>query len=119
MSIDVQTRVAAGVAFLDRQVPGWVDRIDVDNLNVASPVNCVLGQLYGMYSSGISALGLDQDQAAALGFQVEVTGDSFSDFVRALVASAEEYPALTDEWRRVIEILKAPADSKEKTLAPV
>lgn len=115
MSTDVQTRVAAGVAFLDRQVPGWVDRIDVDNLDVACSVNCVLGQLYGGYSSGTHALGLDQDQAAALGFQVEVNGDGFKDLIAAIM----EYPALTDEWRRVIEILKAPADSKEKTLASV
>src|SRR5882757_5718389 len=47
--VQVSERVAAGVAWLDENVPGWPAKIDLDELDMGSPSCCVLGQVYGSY----------------------------------------------------------------------
>jgi hypothetical protein len=42
----IAAAVTAGVTWLDREVPGWRDRIDPASLRLASPCQCILGQLY-------------------------------------------------------------------------
>lgn len=101
----ISERVARGVALLDRVEPGWFHRIDVNALNVANNRDCVLGRLYGDYSLGAKALGLNQDGAAEHGFQVTMFKGVFG-FEESVLNSLKEYPALTQEWRRVIEILR-------------
>ena len=39
-------RVARGARRLDKIEPGWFKRIDLNHLNMASPCNCIVGQLY-------------------------------------------------------------------------
>lgn len=41
-----RTRVQAGVAWLDSNIPDWRGHIDVASLNLAWPTSCVLGQLF-------------------------------------------------------------------------
>lgn len=41
----VEARVAAGAQWLDEQLPGWADKVDLEQLNMSSPFWCVLGQL--------------------------------------------------------------------------
>lgn len=109
MATDVAERVTRGVALLDEKVPGWVDKVNVERLDVSNGVTCVLGQLYGAYNSGRAKLDLDEAQAAELGFQVRFPkgGTSLGDLVVLLVAAfGDEYPALTKEWQRVIGVLK-------------
>lgn len=38
--------VARGAALLDEAIPGWHERISLHDLDLASPVRCVLGQLF-------------------------------------------------------------------------
>jgi hypothetical protein len=52
-------RVAVGAALLDAELPGWAERIELGLLDLGSPRCCVLGQLYGTYSVGLEAVGLD------------------------------------------------------------
>lgn len=47
-----EDRVAKGMDLLDRADPGWVDRIDLDRLEMASCGQCILGQLRGHYLDG-------------------------------------------------------------------
>lgn len=101
----ISERVARGVALLDSVEPGWFHRVDVDALNVASSKYCVLGQLFRDYSLGAKALGLDQDGAAEHGFQVTMFKGPWG-FEETVRNSLNEYPALAQEWRRVIEILR-------------
>lgn len=63
-------RVALGAQFLDAIKPGWLDSIDLDSLNMASPRWCTIGQLFGSYSTVFlwHADG-SQEFAASLGFQ--------------------------------------------------
>jgi hypothetical protein len=44
---DSKRRVAAGVAWLNEVAPGWMSRIDLDDLDVASVRRCVCGQVFG------------------------------------------------------------------------
>lgn len=108
MATDVTGRVARGVALLDEKVPGWVDRVDVEQLDVSNGLTCVLGQLFLTYSSGRAKLDLDEVQAAEHGFQLRFPkGSTLADLVTVLAAAfGDEYPALTREWQRVIGVLK-------------
>jgi hypothetical protein len=41
----INPNVRRGAALLDEHIPGWFEVIDVDNLDLNSSYNCVLGQL--------------------------------------------------------------------------
>jgi hypothetical protein len=75
--MSIINRVHAGVTFLDKMLPSWRSRIDVELLNIADPNNCILGQLYSIngegkcfspYVIGQLELGLSVNTACALGF---------------------------------------------------
>lgn len=55
-----------GIELLDEVRPGWVDEIDLDRLNMYQGQDCVVGQLYGGYATGLEQLGLSN--GAAHGF---------------------------------------------------
>ena len=89
-------RVAAGAAWLDENQPGWWQRIDLGELNLASSCRCVLGQLAppeiteddrGTWTAILYHFAL-LDSDIRLGFNVS-PGDSWDD--------------LTDEWAGLIE----------------
>lgn len=48
--------VANGVAVLDAHDPQWREHIDPVSLNIASHSDCILGQVFGDYSTGMSIL---------------------------------------------------------------
>ena len=49
-----QARVASGARLLDQKVPGWNDRID--RIDMICPRRCVLGQLFGWHTIGLTKL---------------------------------------------------------------
>ena len=49
-------RVMKGAALLDEKVPDWRGRVNVTVLNLADPWRCVLGQVFGLYSTGAAEL---------------------------------------------------------------
>jgi hypothetical protein len=102
--VNVSERVAQGVALLDEQVPGWVDRINLDALDVWNVRQCVLGQLFGGYNVGLFKLGLGKVGGAHLGFAASP---------QAELTVIREYAALNEEWRRVITILRQPQEPIE------
>lgn len=51
-----RARVAQGAALLDREVPDWWRRINLDTLRMSACSSCVLGQLYGDYDIGLDQL---------------------------------------------------------------
>ena len=53
---DLEQRVAAGAALLDRERPGWWEEVDTERLDMASECDCVLGQVWGEYIDGVNAL---------------------------------------------------------------
>ena len=58
MSEELRARVVAGAALLDESVPGWESKIDTSTLRLQSHTNCVLGQIFGDYTTGLTTLGL-------------------------------------------------------------
>lgn len=79
MSIETaKSRVQAGIKKLDDNtgtygvVPnGWRTKIDVAKLNLASPTNCILGQIFGDYTEGYNKLNLSYGQPHSFGFEAE------------------------------------------------
>lgn len=51
-------RTKAGAKLLDHHFggPHWVDQIDLESLSLVSHEDCVLGQLFGEYSTGKDVL---------------------------------------------------------------
>ena len=39
--------VRNGIAVLDREIPNWRDKIDLDSFDIESSWHCVLGQVFG------------------------------------------------------------------------
>lgn len=44
MSDVLKHQVASGITWLDENRPGWLDRIDLNILDLGSPCRCILGQ---------------------------------------------------------------------------
>lgn len=95
--IPLPDRIQAGVDLLDRTKPGWHDEIDLDELNLRSPGNCVLGQLFNDFDNGRDTLRLSEDGAKRHGF------------ICAYTDGGCECPALTPRWRERIETRRATA----------
>jgi hypothetical protein len=49
----MQARAALGATVLDTENPTWFKDIDTEILNIRSGFDCVLGQLYGLYSDAL------------------------------------------------------------------
>lgn len=109
---DFTEEVLAGAAFLDENAPGWLEKIELPDLQVQMPQSCVLGQVFaeklrslpqsnsalgghvlhhqsgtGIYHTGfalgVDLLGLDNDRIEDLGFYVgDRTGEQIIDFLR-------------------------------------
>lgn len=62
------TAVAAGVALLDQAQPDWWKHIDLDTLDMSGCYSCILGQLYGSYSTGREDLGIEPGEGDLYGF---------------------------------------------------
>lgn len=101
--------IARGVELLDETVPGWDSRIDVETLNIASPVKCVLGQLFGGYGDGLRALSGPMTRADVVGIRYgfmprsSVITSVDDGWPAALASWYEEAERLTQEWRTVIQ----------------
>jgi hypothetical protein len=83
----VQERVATGSALLDARVPGWAHRINNATLNIASGCNCILGQLYGAYGTGLNDLKINSPMLH--GFALNWSGE-------------DETEDVNEAWREVV-----------------
>lgn len=90
--LSVEERVRRGIALLDKKGPeNWRTNIDLSDLDLKDPWDCVLGKVYGTFSAGVLALGIGS-LASRYGFNVyESTNWHYHD---------AEYDALEVEWVR-------------------
>lgn len=77
-----------GPELLDRALPAWYNQIDLAKLDMFSPYNCILGQLYGTFRKGFDRLRLGEDnitldQLVKTGF-FESTGDEMGEWQEAI-----------------------------------
>ena len=52
----IEDRVRRGAKCLDKEFPGWYDRIDLDTFRMEDGNRCVLGKLYGSYQTGMQQI---------------------------------------------------------------
>lgn len=50
--MEYTTNAPAGAALLEEKMPGWRTRINLETLDLSHPEQCVLGQLYGDFTTG-------------------------------------------------------------------
>lgn len=92
-------RVEAGIRLLDRQTPGWEDRVDLRTLDLGSCTRCVVGQLFDVHDPnwlylGYQALGVDHPRK--YGFSLDWD-----------LGYRATYGGLTRAWKRVIRQRRA------------
>lgn len=78
----------------------WVEKINLDELDMGNVYNCVLGQLFGTFFVGMKHLGLNHDTA----------GDFWVDFPRGTWGGNYDYIPLTEAWRVHLINLRAKDD---------
>lgn len=102
MTLTHAQRVANGVQYLmDTHNGGlsWLDKIDLDKLDMANPGGCVIGQVFGSYWNWSDMSNVDTQGQRELGFEAEYDrGNECMD--------DEDYAALQAEWTRVLLELK-------------
>lgn len=120
---DFSAKVAAGMALLDQERPGWRQEIDLGTLDLGSCSVCVLGQIFGDYEDGLSELGIGDDPYKygfnALGGMSTLT-QAWKDALgqnKVLVEAGDEY---TDETGccgvKVVQTEIVSADDKTYTV---
>ena len=92
----LKKRVKAGAAFLDVVKPNWWKKgeVDLEELDLAQPNVCMLGELYGDYNYGKTKLGLDNESAEFVGFYSSINS---------------RYAAITKLWKAKIRALRKKA----------
>ncbi len=117
------TPAQRGATLLDEKCQDWYNRIDCANLDITSTRLCILGQLYGHYIYGGTALGFGSLHneftvvMAALsdhGFAVPFGGvedffggslEAIEDFFGgSLEAIRDKYARLNEQWREEIAV---------------
>lgn len=43
----IQKRVQTGMDYLDREFPGWWEKVDLETFDITRPDHCILGQVTG------------------------------------------------------------------------
>lgn len=54
-----EARVRAGIALMDAMKPGWREMINPITLDLRSEFNCILGQCFGSYHTGLARMPLE------------------------------------------------------------
>jgi hypothetical protein len=128
MSVEtIPARVARGAALLDEKLPGWIERIDLDELDLANCFGCVLGQTFfnewdeAEYT--IHAECTPYDFGASELFDIEASYASVmlarEPGVYGFTGVPEEtdkeraFDALTAEWKRVILARRAGSEARD------
>lgn len=102
-----ESQVQAGVDRLNDWIPGWLDHVDVDTLDMVSATDCVAGQVgrkllgsvWSPFSTTLRALNIPLHNEAEFGFDISENIRSDGDRYGA-------YAALHAEWTRVITDLQ-------------
>ncbi len=107
MNISISERVQNGVNLLNDYAGDWFWMVNLDLLDITSPEECILGQLFGSFQNGTRDLGFSYDQytQSLNGFEM-VDSEYRSEHVASIQAQIE------DEWRIAISALRAGKNSQ-------
>jgi hypothetical protein len=108
----VDERVAAGMAVLDARIPDWVDRIDLDRLDMASGIHEPEG-FCGCLLAQVDAKAQPSGVGDYLNLRRRLTGPDDDGFEWAIdhgfTADGEVFEDLTEAWRTAILTRRAAA----------
>ena len=88
-----EQRIQKGIDLLNRRCPGWIEKINLDNLDMMCTENCILGQLFLNYDRGLKKLIL---------LSGEKYGFNPSDHFIDMISAVEAYNTLTTEWKNEV-----------------
>lgn len=105
---EVEPRVAAGAAWMDKKLPGWEGQVNLLLLDIGIPFMCVLGQVYRCQGQGALTNGyywainnlMDGDGSLAIDLGFNALPGDYEDRL-------DEMPVLTEAWRRLIAARQA------------
>jgi hypothetical protein len=107
LNISISERVQNGVNLLNDYAGDWFWMVNLDLLDITSPEECILGQLFGSFQNGTRDLGFSYDQYTQSLNGFEMThGEYTSESVASIQAQIE------DEWRILISALRAGKNSQ-------
>ena len=89
-----KNKVAKGAALMDKELPGWEKKIDLERLDLGDICNCVVGQLYpdeSYITAVYDLLGINSI--------IESTTDEYG----FSASEWRDYPSLTREWKQLIQ----------------
>lgn len=122
VSATLDERIDAGVAWLDANVPDWLDRIDLDRLDLADTCKCVLGQTFAHIAQwdsyadepGQDVPGYDliveciqPDEGVVMSMAVPYLSEDPADYGFSIAQADESFDALTAAWRTRITTLRS------------
>lgn len=99
-----EKRIAKGMAWLDKNRPGWVKKIKHTQLRMVSPTYCVIGQTFGNFFDVINERTITEEYAKTLGFTLSGS------------APNKKWDTLTREWQEAIKQRKAQQQGGAKCL---
>lgn len=105
----IDERIDAGVAWLDDNVPDWLDRIDLARLDLSSECACVLGQTFAHVAEPCGRTGFDavtSKRFTAVPTLAATVAGAYG-FDGIAVDGRVDWGALTDAWRERIASLRA------------
>jgi hypothetical protein len=100
----INLAIARGVKLLDRRRPAWFKRIKLDQLDLANPRFCVLGQVYEGphrlmapgFTLGRLKLGIFYRRGASPYYGFSIPLDVSNEH------GPESYSFMTEQWARII-----------------
>ena len=91
----LEKEITKGIELLNKINPGWVDKINLEELNMFCSDKCIIGQLYGDYCDAMPTIERD--------YKVDRFAYGFSSFSSNIV---------TEEWKKRIKNLKMASSGK-------
>lgn len=105
--LSARARVRAGAALLDKEEPGWADKINLSTFDITDTMHCVLGQVYNdrttRYEPSGFAVGYDLHELGEYDRRFEMDRTTLLGF-DANQNAEEDFPLLERWWR--VEIKK-------------
>lgn len=116
--LKIAERVKAGAEFLDKRIPGWRAKVNLEDLSINSACNCVLGQVWPLddidhclsrtgYNAAKRDTGIDGYGAARLGFNMlnlySTGGYILSPVHQDRNALEEEVRLLEEAWKAEVQ----------------
>lgn len=95
-----EKQIQQGIAYLNEQRPGWVQRLDLDLLEMENGECCVLGQLGGDFLDALELFRLSEEESIQLGFLLD------SSRYPTKQDLSKDYSILTEEWIATIKCLQ-------------